>query len=189
MSEELKLDNDDLETIIAIGRNQQSGRVTNYELKELVRVYREAGASNTLIEEQAARIAEAEKDYHEERRARYAVQSQLVASQTHIEELEQKLRTTSLEALAISDTNNELQARIAELERERDEYLERSIAHDGQRQIEQHKADHFEARLSEAVKVLEPLVQYLEDDGPILASDIEILSNAKAFLATLGEET
>ena len=36
---------------------------------------------------------------------------------SRIEELEQNLRTTSLEALAISDTNNEFQARIAELEK------------------------------------------------------------------------
>jgi hypothetical protein len=42
--------------------------------------------SNTLIEEQAARIAEAEKDYHEERKARYAAQSELVASQARLSE-------------------------------------------------------------------------------------------------------
>ena len=44
-----------------------------------------------------------------------------------------------------------------------------------------------QARLSEAVKVLKPLVQYLEDAGPILASDIDMLVKAKAFLAILGE--
>lgn len=40
----------------------------------------------TLIEEQAARIAEAEKDYHEERKARYAAQSELVISQARLSE-------------------------------------------------------------------------------------------------------
>ena len=32
---------DDLETILIIARNEQSGRVTEFEIKELVRVYRE----------------------------------------------------------------------------------------------------------------------------------------------------
>jgi len=36
------LDEEELDTILSIGRNEQSGRVTNYELKELVRVYRAA---------------------------------------------------------------------------------------------------------------------------------------------------
>lgn len=31
---------EELDTILAIGEHEQSGRVTNYELKELVRVYR-----------------------------------------------------------------------------------------------------------------------------------------------------
>lgn len=41
------LDAEELDTILAIGRNEQSGRVTNYELKELVRVYQEALALRT----------------------------------------------------------------------------------------------------------------------------------------------
>ena len=40
------LDAEELDTILAIGRNDQSGRVTNYELKELVRVYRQAQAAS-----------------------------------------------------------------------------------------------------------------------------------------------
>jgi hypothetical protein len=43
-------------------------------------------SSQALIEEQAARIAEAEEDYHEERKARYAAQSELVASQARLSE-------------------------------------------------------------------------------------------------------
>jgi hypothetical protein len=45
VSEEMTLDDEELDTILAIGRNEQSGRVTNYELKELVRVYRAALAA------------------------------------------------------------------------------------------------------------------------------------------------
>lgn len=35
----LTLDADELETILIIARNGQSGRITEYEIKELVRVY------------------------------------------------------------------------------------------------------------------------------------------------------
>lgn len=35
------LTDDELETILTIARNRQSGRITEYEIKELVRVYRE----------------------------------------------------------------------------------------------------------------------------------------------------
>ena len=57
---------------------------TRMELNHRVRMH--VLASNTLIEEQAARIEEAEKDYHEERKARYAAQSELVISQARISE-------------------------------------------------------------------------------------------------------
>lgn len=36
------LDEDDLETIVQIAERGMSGRVTVYEIKELVRVYRQA---------------------------------------------------------------------------------------------------------------------------------------------------
>lgn len=39
---DLTLDEEELDTILAVGRNEQSGRVTKYELDELVRVYRAA---------------------------------------------------------------------------------------------------------------------------------------------------
>ena len=58
--------------------------------------YWDKRTSNAIIEEQSARI----------------------------HELEQKLRATSLEALASSDTNNELQARIAALMTERTSLIE-----------------------------------------------------------------
>jgi hypothetical protein len=35
------LDEDELDTILAVARNRQSGRITEFEIKELVRVYRE----------------------------------------------------------------------------------------------------------------------------------------------------
>lgn len=47
-AEPLTLDEEELDTILAVGRNEQSGRITNYELKELVRVYR--AALNTVKE-------------------------------------------------------------------------------------------------------------------------------------------
>lgn len=34
------LDEEELKTILAIARNRQSGRITEYEIKELVRGYR-----------------------------------------------------------------------------------------------------------------------------------------------------
>lgn len=34
------LEDDDIETLLAIARNEQSGRITPYEVRELVRVYR-----------------------------------------------------------------------------------------------------------------------------------------------------
>lgn len=37
----IPLDADELETILIIARNGQSGRITEYEIKELVRGYRE----------------------------------------------------------------------------------------------------------------------------------------------------
>lgn len=51
--EPLPLDDDELETILAIAHNRQSGRITEYEVRELVRVYREKLA------------ADAERDYRE----------------------------------------------------------------------------------------------------------------------------
>jgi len=126
--------------------------------------------SNTLIEEQAARI----------------------------EELEQKLRTTSLEALAISDTNNEMAVRIAEAEK--DYHEERKARYAAQSELVA-----SQARLSEAVKVLEDTRGYMSDlktlidrrhdigemvDGGDLrywASLIEF-AISKAFITTLGGE-
>lgn len=35
------LNDDELDVLMAIARNGQSGRITEYEIKELVRVYRE----------------------------------------------------------------------------------------------------------------------------------------------------
>lgn len=51
--EPLPLDDDELETILVIARNRQSGRITEFEVRELVRVYREKLA------------ADAERDYRE----------------------------------------------------------------------------------------------------------------------------
>ena len=131
-----------------------------------------------------------------------------------IEELEQKLRTTSLEALAISDTNNEFQARIAGLEdvleEKREninelrgllEYSENSIALlERKWQFQMDRADASQARLSEAVKVLEPFAEAAEcidanDDyssAPIwehpAAMNITIgdIRRAQRFITTLG---
>lgn len=49
------LDDDDLETILAIAKNGQSGRITEREIKLLVSAYREAHAA-------AHRIAAAERE-------------------------------------------------------------------------------------------------------------------------------
>lgn len=42
------LDDDELETILAVARNGQSGRITRYEVEELVRGYREMLALEVL---------------------------------------------------------------------------------------------------------------------------------------------
>lgn len=51
--EPITLDEDELETILTIARNRQSGRITEFEVRELVRVYREKLS------------ADAERDYRE----------------------------------------------------------------------------------------------------------------------------
>ena len=44
----IQLDHDELETILTIARNEQSGRITEDEIKELVRGYREMIAFRIL---------------------------------------------------------------------------------------------------------------------------------------------
>lgn len=137
-------------------------------------------AINALIEEQAARI----------------------------EQLEQKLRTTSLEALSISDTNNEMAVRIAELEDEDSKFEAEwtearkgvnyfDMAHilsgrlrqmDKRAKAANKRADASQARLSEAVKVLEGLLDVTESDNT--PNDIIRFSRSRiqAFITTLGGE-
>lgn len=83
---------------------------------------------------------------------------------------EEKVRSTALEALAVSDTNNELAYQLST----------------------------YQARLSEAVKVLEEAKHLLQDisDGVMVADgrgddgiiDMQIVRDIEAFLATIGEE-
>ena len=62
------------------------------------------------------------------------ISSALFEAEERIQELEQKLRTTSLEALAISDTNNEMAVRVAEAEK--DYHEERKARYAAQSQVE-----------------------------------------------------
>jgi chromosome condensin MukBEF ATPase and DNA-binding subunit MukB len=125
---------------------------------------------NTLIEEQAARI----------------------------EELEQKLRTTSLEALAISDTNNDMAMRIAELENDGSAWSRTAEALNSVIDRCRSDAMRAEVRLSEAVKVLEEIdrlsmviengVKFAESHYPNIKAVMFAMSKSKAFITTLGGE-
>ena len=133
---------------------------------------------------------------------------------SRIQELEQKLRTTSLEALAISDANNELQAEIETAKNDLRSFMtsfvrEHFFDNTGWQPLPdllgmlsqmdnastiartyRAQATAAEARLSEAVKVLESIIDYpkrsREDDGE---NCYTIVQMAKAFITTLGGET
>ena len=143
-----------------------------------------------------------------------------------IEQLEQKLRTTSLEALAISDSNNELQAEIETAKNDLRSFMtsfvrEHFFDNTGWQPLPdllgmlyqmdnastvartyRDRADEAEARLSEAVKVLERImavVTYPCDTSiqargygvrSIDVSGCEYIAEAiSAFITTLGGET
>ena len=110
--------------------------------------------------------------------------STLIEEQSsRIEELEQKLRTTSLEALAISDTNNELveeaqrlRGLVSDSEKERYRVCAELLK----------RTEISESRLSEAVKVLERIAANYEDGATF--SGTQCADIAKAFITTLGGE-
>ena len=58
--EPILLDDEELDTILVVARNRQSGRVTEFEIKELVRGYREhiALRERVLDLEASAEISE-----------------------------------------------------------------------------------------------------------------------------------
>lgn len=81
-----------------------------------------------------------------------------------ISTMEERARSSALEALAVSDTNNDLAAQLST----------------------------SQARLSEAVKVLEMVMKDCEESG-MMGLEYAVLDEktegaVKAFLATLGEE-
>lgn len=119
----------------------------------------------------------------------YLLERQLYAANSRIEELEQKLRTTSLEALAISDTNNEMAVRIAELQAEVQQLDQSAREARGAAYAWETRDEASQARLSEAVKVLEGLLDVTESDNT--PNDIIRFSRSRiqAFITTLGGET
>ena len=148
--------------------------------------YWDKRTSNTLIEEQAARI----------------------------EELEQKLLTTSLEALAISDTNNELQAEIETAKNDLRSFMtsfvrEHFFDNTGWQPLPdllgmlsqmdnastiartyRAQATAAEARLSEAVKVLKVIsdTSHRTRDREHYKFPLVIMEWVDAFITTLGGE-
>ena len=97
-----------------------------------------------------------------------------------IEEIEQKLRTTYLEALAISDTNNELQARLSEAVKVLEEVTKAFSEFTSQAPTMLSCGRHCTAE-----------VEHMEEEAYASAHNHAAfqLRQAKAFLATLGEET
>ena len=134
---------------------------------------------------------------------------------SRIEELEQNLRTTSLEALAISDANNELQAEIETAKNDLRSFMtsfvrEHFFDNTGWQPLPdllgmlsqmdnastiartyRAQAAAAEARLSEAVKVLESIAAHEPGDGNHNLNDLiarASVNAAKAFITTLGGE-